>query len=131
MAVGGELGITERNPNAILGGLLEQRPRRGIRHLPLEPGVDLRLFGHVPAREERGERKLRIDDEVALLRLGLIEQVEHAPHDRLAAVGLLDGAHLGGANPKHSSSTCPPALHVAIRRSSRLISRTTGHSITR
>ena len=37
------------------------------------------------------------------MRLGLLEQIEHSPHNRLPAVGLVDGAHLGAANPKHSA----------------------------
>jgi hypothetical protein len=37
------------------------------------------------------------------LSLGLVEQVEHSPHNGLPAVGLVDGAHLGAANPKHSA----------------------------
>jgi hypothetical protein len=37
------------------------------------------------------------------LGFGLIEQIEHPPHDRLPAVRLVGRAHLGAANPKHSA----------------------------
>jgi hypothetical protein len=103
MAIGSELGVTERQTDAIVSGMVEQRTRRGVRHLAFEPGVDFRLVGHVPAREKGRKRKFRIDHEVAALRLGLIEQIEHPPHDPLPAIRLLDRAHLGAANTKHST----------------------------
>src|SRR5262245_34374003 len=113
MAIGGELGITERQPDAIVSGLLEQRRRRSARHLAFEPGVYFRRLGHVPAREKGGKRKLGISHEVALLGFGPIEQIAHAAHDRLPAVRLADRAHLGAANPKHSA---PGALLRLTRR---------------
>src|SRR5262249_14413786 len=82
---------------------VEQRTSRRIRHFALEPGVDVRLIGHVPAREEGGERKLRVNDEITFFSLGTIEQVEHTPHHRLPAVSLLNWAHLGAANAQHST----------------------------
>ena len=103
MAIGRELSVTEGQSDAVLGSLLEQRTRRRIGYLALEPGIDFRLIGHVPAREEGGERELRIDHEVTRLRLGPIEQIEHTPHHRLAAVRLVDWTHLGAPNPKHSA----------------------------
>src|SRR5262249_32337799 len=103
MAIGRELGITERQPDAIFSGLLEQRTRRSTRHLAFEPGVYFRRLCHVPAREKGGKRKLGINYEIALLGFGLIEQIEHAPHDRLPAVRLVGRAHLAAANPKHSA----------------------------
>src|SRR5262249_8748753 len=65
MTIGGELGVTERQTDAILCGLFEQRTRSGVRHLAFEPRIAICLVGHVPAREKRRQRKLRIDDEVA------------------------------------------------------------------
>src|SRR5262249_30703411 len=50
MAIGGELGINERQPDAIVSGLLEQRTRRRARHLAVEPSVYFRLLRPVPAR---------------------------------------------------------------------------------
>ena len=61
MAIGRELGITERKPDPVVRGLLEERAHRGIRHLAFEPGVDFGRLGHVPTRKERRQRKLRID----------------------------------------------------------------------
>ena len=62
-----------------------------------------------------------------LLGVRLIEQVAEALHHGLTRLGFLDGARLGGgdAQTRHSGH------QDAIRRSSRLISRTTGHSMTR
>src|SRR5262245_10620546 len=112
MAIGRELGITERETDTIVRGLLEERARRRIRHLAFEPGVDFRRLRHVPAWKKRRQRKLRIDYEVAVLSLGLLEQIDHSPHNRLPAVSLVDGAHLGGTNPKYSA-------HVVLLRTQR------------
>src|SRR3712207_7593796 len=62
--LGGELGVAEGHRDAVLLGALEQRARRGVRHLALEPEVGLGAVLVAPAREEGGERELRIDDEV-------------------------------------------------------------------
>ena len=103
LAVRGELGIAERDGDLVFRRPFEQRPRRRVGHLALEPGIDLRLVGHVPAREERGERKLGVDDEVAVLRLGLVEQIDHPPDHGLPAVGLLDRAALGGRHAQDAA----------------------------
>ena len=58
-------------------------------------------------------------------RVRLIEQVAQALHHGLARLGLLDGARLGGGDFQNAGH------YEAILRSSRLISRTTGHSMTR
>ena len=59
------------------------------------------------------------------LRVRLVEQVAQALHHGLARFGFLDGARLGGGDAEGTGH------HDAILRSSRLISRTTGHSMTR
>ncbi len=103
MAVRRELGIAERERDAVLGGFLEQRARGGVRHLALEPAVDFGWIGHVPARKERSERELGIDDEIAAFGLRLLDEIEHAPHHELSAVGLLDRAQLGAADAQYPS----------------------------
>ena len=117
MTISGELGVTERQSDAILGGLFEQRTRGGVRHLAFEPDIDFRLVGHVPAREKRRQRKLRIDDEVAPFSLGLLEEIEHPPHNHLPAIRLLARAHLGAADAQHSAHDVllpwPPPLQRA------------------
>ena len=60
-----------------------------------------------------------------LLRVRLIEQVAQALHHGLARLGLLDRARLGGGDAEGTGH------QDAILRSSRLISRTTGHSMAR
>ena len=79
-------------------GALEQRLGRRVRHLSFEPGIDLGLIRHVPARKERGEGQLRIDDQIGAPRLGFIHQDDHALDDSFTAVGLIDRAQLGGSN---------------------------------
>ena len=91
MAVGRQFGIAEIHRHPVLRRTLEQRPGRRVRHLALEPGVDLGLILHVPARKERRQRQLRIDDEVGAVRLGLVHQREHALDHGLPAVGLWIG----------------------------------------
>ena len=125
MTVGGQLRVTEIEADPVGGGLLEQRARRGIRHLALEPRIHLGLVGHVPAREEGRERKLGEHDEVHALRVRLIEQVAQPLHHGLARLGFLDRTRLGGGDAEGAGH------QDAILRSSRLISRTTGHSMTR
>src|SRR5947209_7502434 len=101
-SLGRQFGIAEREGDAVFRSLVEERSRRGIRHFALEPGIDLTLIRHVPAREEGGQRQLGIDYERALLRSGAFEQTEHAAHYSFAVLGSLDGAHLSGANTDHT-----------------------------
>ena len=56
-----ELGVAEVEADAEVSGEIEQRRGRGVRHLALEPGVDLREVVVPVAREEGGERQLRED----------------------------------------------------------------------
>src|SRR5262249_62153551 len=63
-ALGDQLGIAEVESDLEPLRLLEQRPRLGARHLALVEGVDLRLVAQHPAREERRQRQLGIDDQV-------------------------------------------------------------------
>ena len=90
-----ELRVAEVEPDAEPLRLVEERPGRGVRHLVLEPGVDLVLRVVEPAREERGERKLRIDDEPAPAVRSLAHQVDEAPDDALARVRAMDGPETG------------------------------------
>ena len=98
MPIRRQFGIAEIHCDLVMGGSLEQRPCRRIRHLALEPGIDLGLILHVPARKKGGECELRIDDQISTLRLGFIHQRDHALDDGVAAVGFLDRAQLGGGN---------------------------------
>ena len=86
---------------------LGERPGRGVRHLVLEPGVDLVLRVVESAREERGERKLRIDDEPASAVRGLAHQVDEAPDDALARVRAMDGTELGGGGHETARHVFP------------------------
>ena len=112
MPVRRQLRIAEAHRHAGALRRLEQRPRGGVRHLALEPDVGVAAVLVIPAREERGQRQLRIDDEIAAL--GLPHQLEHARDHGLARVGLLDRAELGGGDldiarhlPPQSSFTRP------------------------
>ena len=125
VAVRGQLRVAQIEADIVLRGLVEQRARGGVRHLALEPRIDLSLIGHVPAREEGGERKFGEHHEVDALRVRLIEQVAQPLYDGLAGLGFLDGTGLGSSNADNAGH------QEAILRSSRLISRTTGHNITR
>src|SRR5439155_4386687 len=60
-----QLGITKVKSDADLASEIEQRLRFRPRHLALEEAVDLRLILEIPARKERGQRELGIDDQVA------------------------------------------------------------------
>ena len=98
MPIRRQFSIAKIHCNLVMGGSLKQRPCRRIRHLTFEPGVDLGLIFHVPARKERGECELRVDDQIGASRLGFIHQRDHALDDGFAAVGFLDRAQLGGGN---------------------------------
>jgi hypothetical protein len=98
MPIRRQFSIAKIHCNLVVGGSLKQQPCRRIRHLALEPGVDLCLILRVPARKERGECELRIDDQISAPRLGFIHQRDHALDDGFAAIGFLDRAQLGGGN---------------------------------
>ncbi len=104
-----ELGIAEREADAELGRLVEQRLGLRARHVALEIGVDLRLVGHEPAREEGGERELGIDDEVATHPLRLAHQGEEPGDDVAARLALRNRTELGGADDDGSRHRLPPA----------------------
>ncbi len=81
MPVRRELGVAERKADAQPLRLVEERPRRGIRHLRLEEGVDFGLRLEKPAGEEGGERELGIDHELGALLGGAMEEGEESFHD--------------------------------------------------
>ena len=112
MPVRRQFGIAKAHGHLISRGALEQRRRRHIRHLPLEPAIDLGLVLDIPARKECGQRQLRIDDQVGARRLGFIHQRDHALDDGFAAIGPLDWAHLGGGdiNSAHGKAFSVPLL---------------------
>ena len=114
--LGRQLGKAEGHRHAVLHGALEQRPRRRIRHLALEPEIGLGAVLVMPAREEGGQRKLGIDDEVGLLRGRLIHQLDHAGDDDLAAVVLLDRPELGGGDADVAHG-CPSTRSSRPQRS--------------
>jgi hypothetical protein len=122
MAVRSEFSIAERDADLVKRCALEQRPGRGVRHLALEPGIHLGRIGHVPARKKRGQRQLGEHHEVAALRLRLIEQIDHPPDHRLAAVGPLDRAALGRGHPQHPAHRCP--IRIGIAAGPELVFRT-------
>src|SRR5215831_15745743 len=110
--------------------LLEQRPGDGAWHLALEPDVGFAAVLPIPARKEGRQRQLRIEDEIATL--GLPHEIEHASNHGLAGVGPLDRAELGASHFDIAHPIAPRGfLYPPSRCSSRLISRTTGHSSTR
>jgi len=98
MPVRRQLGIAEAHRHLILRSALEQRHRRRVRHLALEPGLDLGLILHVPARKESGERQFRINDQIRPAPFCLVHQGEHARDNGFPAFGSLDRAHLSGGN---------------------------------
>jgi hypothetical protein len=93
-----ELGVAEAHGHAELLRLLEQRAGCRVRHFPLEPDVGLAPIFVIPARKERGERELGIDDEITTFGLGLPHQFEHAFHHHLSRLCLLHRTELGGSH---------------------------------
>ena len=83
----GQLGIAEIKPDPEFPGEIEQRPRRRVRHLALEPAVDLVLVGHPPARKKRRQRQFGKDDKPRTVAVRLAQQRAEPLDDRLAAVG--------------------------------------------
>src|SRR5262249_32870831 len=71
-----QLAIAEIEADAAPGRGLEQRRRRGVRHLALEEALELVLLGDVPAREEGRVRHLRKDDHRRPAIRGAAEQGE-------------------------------------------------------
>src|SRR6202048_655942 len=104
-----QFAIAKTHSHLVPSGALEQRLRRGVWHLALKPAIDLGLILHVPARKECGECQLRIDDQVGAPGFGVIHQRDHALHDGLAAIGFLDGAHLGGGDIDNAHEKLPGA----------------------
>src|SRR3984893_8004715 len=98
------LGEAEVEPYPAALGFLEQRKRVARRHLVFEEAVDLLLVLHPPAREERGQRQLGIDDEVAFHCVRLTHQLEQPAHNHFTIVisrvrTKLRGSH--GQYPAH------------------------------
>ena len=60
----GELRVAERKADAEALRFVEERLRRGRRHLAFEERVDVGLVLEVPAGEEGRERELGIDDQL-------------------------------------------------------------------
>src|ERR1700730_1170825 len=104
-----QFAIAKTHSHLVPSGALEQRLRSGVWHLALKPAIDLGLILHVPARKECGECQLRIDDQVGAPGFGVIHQRDHALHDGLAAIGFLDGAHLGGGDIDNAHEKLPGA----------------------
>jgi hypothetical protein len=59
----------------------EQRPRLGAGHLAFVEGIDLGLVGERPARKERRQGELGIDDQIAPHPVRLAHQLDQAAHD--------------------------------------------------
>src|SRR5450759_843121 len=100
--IGRQFGITKRQSNAMSRGPFEQRLCRSVWHFTLKPCVAFRLIGHVPAREKSRQRKLWINDQITIMRLRLLEQVDHARHNLLAAIVFVDWPHLGATDPQYA-----------------------------
>jgi hypothetical protein len=105
-----QFGIAEAHRHSIFGSAGKQRHRRRIRHLPLEPGIDLRLVLDVPAREKRRQRQFRIDDQISPARLGFVHERKHARNDGLTALGTLNGAHLSSGDIDDTHGRAFPLL---------------------
>jgi hypothetical protein len=95
------LRVAHVEPDATRSGAVEQLLYGFVRHRGLDKAFELRV-GQQPAREERGEGKLRKHQELHALRRRLLQQRQHARERRLAAVGALRGAHLGSGKAKNS-----------------------------
>src|SRR5262249_25653738 len=94
----GELGVAEAEADLEPARLVEERLRRGAGHLPLEPGVELRLVVDPPVGEERGEGAFREDDEIAAATARLSHLLDE-PRDDLGPGGVTgDRATLSGSN---------------------------------
>ena len=91
---GVEHRVPEAEPDAEARRFGVERLRRFVRHLGLVPVVGGGDVGHVPAGEERGERQLGVDDQVAADVTRLPEQVDQ-PFDHVGTgVIALDRAEL-------------------------------------
>src|SRR6202040_1968514 len=92
----------------------EQGHCRCVRHLALEPGIDLGLIFHIPARKKCGECEFRINDQVCASGLGLVHQSEHALDDDFPAIGTLDRPHLSGRDIDDSHSDLPGYFNLKL-----------------
>ena len=111
-----QFGIAKVHGDLVVRGALKKRLGRHIWHLAFEPGIDLGLILHIPARKERGECEFRIDDQIGALRLGFIHQRYHALDDRFAAVGFLDRSQLGGSNNDDAHGQLPKYFYGHVAR---------------
>ena len=114
MPIRRQFGVAKAHRHLMSRGTLEQRLGHHVRHLALKPAIDLGLILQVPAREERGERQFRIDDQIGAPGFRFIHQRDHAPDDRFAAVGFLDRAHLGGSDIDDTHGSLPECIDLRL-----------------
>ena len=87
VTVGRQLGVAEAEPDTEPGRLVEQRLGVRPRHLGLVERVELlTIVVEIPAREERRERQLGVDDELAPRLGGPVEQHQQPLDDLVARV---------------------------------------------
>ncbi len=106
MAVVGELGVAEVEPDTEPPGLVEQRLRRRTRHLPLEE-LQLLGVGEIPSREERSERKFRKHHQLCAATRGVTKHhqqpLDHVP----AQIGSCHRTHLGRRDRQQARHRAP------------------------
>ena len=102
MTVVVEQRVSDAEPDAEPSRFVEQRLRRLVGHRALVPVVG---FGDVvdePAREERRQRQLRVDDEFDTVLRCLMQQRDHPRNHLVAAVVALNRPELRGCDGENS-----------------------------
>ena len=110
-----ELGIAQIEADAEVLCQIEQRMGRRVRHLALEPGVDLGDVVVPVAREEGGQRQLGEHHDLRAHAVCLAQHGAQPAHHDLAVVAQMDRPELGRCDPqmpRHGS----PSLRSGRRR---------------
>ena len=112
-----KLAVAEVEADSEPGGLVEQGPGLGSRHLALEETVDLGLILHPPAGKEARERDLGEDHELAARCARLAKQLDHAFDDVRTALVTAGRPELG---PAHGHDTGHAGVLLSSRASRRM-----------
>ncbi len=109
----GDLGVAEVKADAIAARGFEQRRGLVRWHRRLEPMIRLLAVLMVVAGKEGGQRKLGEHHQLHAAAVGALYQPHHACHSHLAALGLLDGAKLGGRDRQQTCHAVAPRLRIS------------------
>ena len=107
------LGEAEAEADAEASGFVEEGLGLDRRHLGLEPHVEVGVVLEVPAREERRERELGIDDELGSERVRVVQQGEQPVDDIGPGVVALHRSHLCSSDGDGSTHDGAPSARSA------------------